>query len=206
MTIVRKIFFTIFTISIICLSVADVNAQMMNSSFNSSSINWDEIAEHTLRGEKEGKELWNRIQSEEISCDNINDEQFMMLGEYFMGQMTGESHISMNAAMTQMHGEKWEEQVHILMGKRFSGCDSSISIPGIINNGMPMMRGGVGIMNYRYGYFGGINWVVSILWWILIVIGMIAIAKFLISQLNGRGHMDKNSYSGKKNLKKKKKT
>ena len=52
-----------------------------------------------------------------------------MLGEYFMGQMAGDSHAAMNAMMIQAHGEDGEEQIHIVMGKRLSGCDTSAAFP-----------------------------------------------------------------------------
>ncbi|KKR02345.1 MAG: hypothetical protein UT26_C0026G0008, partial [Microgenomates group bacterium GW2011_GWC1_39_12] len=86
------------------LVAGSVNAQMMGN-FSNTTVDWNEVVEHTAREEQEGKELWNKLQAKEIACENLDDEQYGVLGEYFMGQMSGESHASMNAMMIQAHGE-----------------------------------------------------------------------------------------------------
>ncbi len=91
------------------------------SGFSNSSVDWNKIVEHTTREEQEGKILWDKLQAKEIACADLNDEQFGVLGEYFMGQMAGNSHAAMNAMMIQAHGEDGEEQIHIVMGKRVFG-------------------------------------------------------------------------------------
>lgn len=53
-----------------------------------------------------------------------------------MGQMLGSSHESMNTMMGRMMGQEGEEQMHVVMGKRLSGCQSDTQIP----------QGGVGFM------------------------------------------------------------
>lgn len=96
------------------ISTASANAQAATGG-QASDINWNEIVEHTLREEKEGKELWEKFsakggQAKEITCAEFSDEQFGVLGEYFMGRMMGDSHAAMNAMLIQMHGEEGEEQ------------------------------------------------------------------------------------------------
>ncbi|KKR39518.1 MAG: hypothetical protein UT74_C0010G0001, partial [Parcubacteria group bacterium GW2011_GWC1_40_11] len=113
----RKLIFTIFAASVIGLFATSADAQMMGG-FSNSSADWDAVIEHTNREEQEGKELWDKLQTKEVACADLNDEQYGVLGEYFMGQMAGESHAAMNAMMIQAHGEDGEEQIHIVMGKR----------------------------------------------------------------------------------------
>ena len=147
------------------------------------------MQEHTLREEQEGKELWNKLQAKEAPCTDLKDEQFGVLGEYYMGQMMGASHASMNAMMMQMHGEDGEEQIHIAMGKRLSGCDPNAALPTQGFGWMPMlqMMGGLGSSSQSFnqpnatympmmwgfgpgGYgFGGMGSVFMIFWWILII-------------------------------------
>ena len=135
----KKIIFTIFAVSALGFLPADASAQMMGG-FSNSGVDWDEVAEHTLREEKEGKEIWDKFQAKEIACVDLNDEQFGVLGEYFMGQMAGGSHTAMNVMLIQRLGEDGEEQMHIAMGKRMSGCDTSATYPQGFNF-MPMMGG-----------------------------------------------------------------
>lgn len=115
------------------------HAQMMGFT-NNGQINWNEIQDHTLREEQEGKDLWNKLQAKEVACADLKDEQFSVLGEYYMGQMMGASHASMNAMMIQMNGEQGEEQIHIAMGKRLSGCDTAAALPAQSFAWMPMLQ------------------------------------------------------------------
>src|SRR3990167_1814520 len=100
---------------------------------SSSSITSDN---HTTREELEGKEVWEKLQAKQLECKKLTDEQYGSLGEHFMGQSVGNTqrHALMNRMMTNMMGEEGEEQMHIAMGKRLSGCD-----PGTKGGGNPMM-------------------------------------------------------------------
>jgi hypothetical protein len=100
----------------------------------------DEIYKHTINEEREGGELWNKLQAKEISCADLTDDNFAALGEYFMGKMMGDSHAAMNAMMMQMLGEKGEEQMHVVMGKRLSSCDPRAAFPSSWGGFMPMMQ------------------------------------------------------------------
>src|SRR3989344_220325 len=120
--------------------VAGMGARLPDGQgFSNTTVDWNEVVEHTLREEQEGKEVWNKLQTNELACENLSDEQFGVLGEYFMGQMAGDSHAAMNAMMIQTHGEEGEEQIHIVMGKRLSGCDTSAAFPAGSGGWMPMM-------------------------------------------------------------------
>lgn len=168
----------------------------------------EEVYEHAIREEVEGKELWERLQAKEVACADLNDEQFGILGEYFMGAMMGEAHPAMNAMMVQMHGEEGEEQIHIVMGKRLSACDTSAIASGISGGWMPMMNmmgGGWSfdgaqdrsspfgfnnqsnnsMMNFGFGPFGGFGWIFMILWWVLIIAGIVALVRWIAGQSRG---------------------
>ena len=68
---------------------------------------------HTAREEKEGKVIWEKLQAKQITCDKLFDEDFERLGEYYMGQMVGDSHEAMNVMMERMMGKEGEEQMHV---------------------------------------------------------------------------------------------
>jgi uncharacterized membrane protein len=92
---------------------------------------------------QKGKELVEKLQRGEITCQNLTDEDFHSIGEYAMELMVGGSdHLLMNQMIERMHGKEAEELMHINMGKRFSGCVGSSTTtpfwPGQ-NFGMPMM-------------------------------------------------------------------
>src|SRR3990167_7922005 len=202
----KKLIFTIFAAIVISSFATSANAQMMGG-FSNSSADWNEVVEHTAREEQEGKELWNKLQTNELACENLSDEQFGVLGEYFMGQMAGDSHAAMNAMMIQAHGEEGEEQIHIVMGKRLSGCDTSAAFPAISGGWMPMMNmmwGGWSsplgsnnstnnMMNFGFGPFGSFGWIFMVLWWILIIAGIVALIKWLTSQSHGTHNYEKSA-------------
>src|SRR3990167_10643419 len=199
----RKLIFTIFATSVIGSFATSANARMIGG-FSNSSADWDAVVEHTNREEQEGKELWDKLQAKEVACVDLNDEQYGVLGEYFMGQMAGESHAAMNAMMIQAHGEDGEEQIHIVMGKRLSSCDTSASFPAISGGWMPMMNPvrngasngvnmmwGGSMMNFGFGPFGSFGWIFMILWWVLIILGLVALIKWLTSQSRGAHNHEK---------------
>ncbi|HBI17092.1 MAG: hypothetical protein UR60_C0021G0012 [Candidatus Moranbacteria bacterium GW2011_GWF2_34_56] len=209
----KKLIFTIFAIGVVGFFPVGVSAQMMGGIPN-SNIDWNEVKEHTLREEKEGKELWDKFQAKEIACSNLSEEQFGVIGEYFMGQMAGDSHTAMNVMMIQRLGEEGEEQMHIAMGKRMSGCDTSAQYPQGFNF-MPMMGGwsasfdewasrdwsspagfnqnnnnsmmwgfGNNPMGWGFGWFGGIF---MLLFWILIIAGIVALVRWFAMSQSRKG-------------------
>lgn len=190
----KKIIYTVLATIAIGFFTPAANAQMMGN-FSNSSADWDEVVEHTIREEVEGKELGQQLQDKTITCDGLSDEQYAALGEYFMGQMMGDSHAAMNQMMIQMMGEEGEEQMHVVMGKRLSGCDTSAAYPTSGGGFMPMMNmmmgGGFNMMNWGSGMpFGGWGSGMSflggglfmIIWWVLIIAGIVALVKWIINQ------------------------
>src|SRR3989344_1329247 len=185
------------------LVAGSVNAQMMGN-FSNTQVDWNEVVEHTAREEQEGKELWNKLQAKEVACENLGDEQYGVLGEYFMGQMAGNSHAAMNAMMIQAHGEDGEEQIHIVMGKRLSGCDTSAAFPAGSGGWMPMMNmmwGGWSspfstnqsnnsMMNFGLMPFGGLGWIFMVVFWGLVIWGIISLVRGSLGggHMGGHGH------------------
>lgn len=178
------------------LFTLSANAQMM-SIFFSSPTDWSKIVEHTLLEEQEGKEIWKKLQAKELVCENLDDKRYGVLGEYFMGGMTGDSHSAMNTTMIQMHGKDSEEQIHITMGKRFSGCDTSANVVDVSDSWMSVMQRGwsssLGInnqlnnsmMNFGYTPFGGFGWFFMILSWVLIIAGIVVLLRWVARQSSG---------------------
>src|SRR3989339_1196244 len=201
---IKKFIFPVFAVIVIGSFAVTANAQMMGG-FSNITADWNEVVEHTAREEQEGEELWNKLQVKEVVCENLSDEQLGVLGEYFMGQMAGDSHAAMNAMMIQAHGEDGEEQIHIVMGKRLSGCDTSAAFPAISGGFMPMMQMMMGgwssslgsnqtnnsMMNFGFTPFGGFGWIFMILWWVLIIAGIVALIKWLTSQSRGTHNHEK---------------
>lgn len=135
---------------LITIFTSSVSAQGMmgNRTSSPSGIVSDD---HTAREEAEGKEIWERLQAKETTCDGLSDADFGALGEYFMGQSFGntERHSVMNQMMKNMMGEKGEEQMHVTLGKRSSGCDINAPFPS--GYGLPMM-------GWMIGYGGSSDW------------------------------------------------
>jgi hypothetical protein len=99
----------------------------------------------TLSDEAAGKAIWDKVQNKEVSCQGLKDDDFDVLGDFFMGNMAGTNHATMNAVMTQNLGEAGEKQMHIWLGKKLSGCDTSAAWPmmGTKDFGRMMGRGPV---------------------------------------------------------------
>lgn len=130
---------------------------------------------HTAREEAEGKEIWTKLQAEEFGCENLSDDDFGALGEYFMGQTMGDSHEDMNNTMIRMMGEEGEEEMHIAMGERMSQCEPNAAISGNMMDG--------GMMNYSFASSG---WIFMVLFWILIIAGIVALIKWIAGSAGNR--------------------
>ncbi len=111
---------------------------------------------HTIREEKEGKEIFEKLTKKEITCSKVSSEQFASLGEFFMGRMMGDAHDSMNQMMVMMMGKDKEDQMHTVMGKQMSGCEGGENTMMGFGNYQNMMSGG-------FGLIGGALWVVILI-------------------------------------------
>jgi len=158
------------------------------------------------REEAKGKTIWEKLQAKELKCGDLTDDNFGTLGEYYMGQIIGNSHEEMNNVMTQMLSVDGEKQIHVEMGKRLSGCDTSAVIPasgtGFMSIMQTMMGGGImgswsnpfalnnnsnnPMINFGstpFGWTGGIFMILfMILFWTLVIVGIVALIKWLVNQ------------------------
>lgn len=143
----------------------------------SSSIE-DAAIQSQRQEEQEGKKFLDGLSRKTITCSQLKDADFEKMGEYFMGQTIGDTsrHIAMNDMMKRMMGERGEAQMHIAWGKRDSGCDTSSQDTGF----MQMMGGGG---NHMMGYGGlggfGLGWIFMIIFWVLIILGVVALVRYL---------------------------
>ncbi len=176
--------------------------------------------DHTAREEIAGKEIWEKLQAKQFECKNLTDENYHALGEYFMGQSIGNAqrHELMNQMMTNMMGEEGEKQMHIVMGKRLSGCDTTAQIPQSGVGFMPMMFllrqgfGGQGMMGGWNG-FSIFGWLSMILFWALLILGVVALLRYLgkssqqqdhgtpleiLKERYAKGEIDKKEFEEKK--------
>lgn len=208
-------------LTIVIFKPAYVNAQgMMNNwTVSPASVSSDN---HSAKEEAEGKTIWEKLQTKQLECNALTDENYQALGEYFMGKAIGNTqrHAAMNQMMIGMMGEEGEEQMHVVMGKRISGCDNSAQIPSSGLGFMPMMFllhqsfGGQGLMgsafsrlssgfggtkgggNPMMGYggwnnmmgwggFGFFGWLFMIVFWAILILGVIALIRYL--GIQGKG-------------------
>lgn len=182
---------TVLTIFITVFSSSALAQGMMNWGNNSSTSSSEVSA--TAQDEAKGKQIWEQLQSKQITCSNLKDDDFEVLGDYFMGQSIGntERHTAMDQMMKNMMGETGEEQIHITLGKRSSDCDANASFPSgygfmpmmwwmMGGGGNPMMGyGGWGGMMNGWEGFGIIGWLTMIIFWILIILGVVALIRYL---------------------------
>ncbi len=134
------------------LVAAPASAQMMDGQMMQAATATNAQASQPTEGEKSaaeeeaaGKAVWDKLQNKEVQCKDLTDEDFDMLADFFTGNMMGANHEAMNTMMAQRLGEEGEEQMHIAMGKRLSGCDTSAAFPSGSEYFMPMMGGHTGL-------------------------------------------------------------
>lgn len=174
------------------LSFAQGMMGYWGSTLNSSVVQDQE------QEEQEGKQFLDGLSNKTTSCAQLQDADFEMIGEYFMGQSIGDTtrHIAMNERMKSMIGEQGEEQMHIAWGKRGSACDTSAVFPPESIGFMPMMLGGwssptdinqgsYSMMNFGFAPFGGFGWLFMLIFWGLVILAIIAVVRYGL----GKGRM-----------------
>lgn len=143
----KKLFLLIVAIVFFSLSPQLANAQgMMGGNQNPSPV--DSTSSSTVQDEAAGKAVWDKLQNKQVTCSDLKDDDFDVLGDFFMGNMMGSSHDSMNQMMAQRLGDDGEKQMHIALGKRLSGCDTNATLPNGAGYFTPMMGfAGSGLIN-----------------------------------------------------------
>ena len=174
----RKLFVFVFLFSILGFGIT-AGAQMMGGNTAPSSA---ETAQ-TIKDEAEGKAVWNKLQDKQVTCQDLKDDDFDVLGDFFMGNMAGVNHTSMNVMMAQRLGDAGEKLMHIAIGKRLSGCDTTASFPQGAGYFTPML--GIsdtsgnqsntswgGMMGYTRGNMmgGGLFGIFGVLTWLAFLI------------------------------------
>ena len=170
----KTLIFILFTSLLFLTTPVFTSAQENNSTASEEAI---------------GKEILQKLQDKQLACQNLNSDDYEKLGEYFMGQMAGSSHEAMNQMMEQMMGKDGEEQMHIAMGKRLSGCEPNAQAPSSGVGFMPMMwtkGGGNPMMSYSWNNmmsswngFGLLGWIPMVLFWVILILGGVALVRYL---------------------------
>ena len=135
---------------------------------------------------------------QKLDCEKIIDEDLERLGDAIMEQQhPGEAH----EVMDQMMGGEGSEslqRMHIAMGSNYLGCAENSEF-GMMGGGMmSMMMGGGG--KSMMGNFGsnsmstfgwGFGWIFMILFWGLIILGIVTVVKWIADQ--NKTHMQERS-------------
>ncbi len=147
---------------------------------------------HTAQEEAEGKVIVENLASGSVTCATLTTDDFERVGEYYMGLMVGDAHVSMNAMMARQLGESGEEQMHVLMGERLSGCNPTAGDTDAAwgTSWFPMMgmMGGIsggswgGGMMSGYGAGWGLFSVMTMgLFWIVGILALVVLIRTLTS-------------------------
>ncbi|MBI5794373.1 hypothetical protein HZA87_04840 [Candidatus Uhrbacteria bacterium] len=169
-------------------STGVAHAQMMGSGYTVTDDG------HTTREEAEGKVIVENLTNGTVTCATLAADDFERIGEYYMGIMVGEAHISMNAMMERQLGASGEEDMHALMGERLSGCNPTAGEVDSTTWGstwfpmMSMMNGlsggswGTGLMSgFSASWWGVFAMVTMGLFWLVGILALLALVRVLIS-------------------------
>ena len=156
--------------------------------------------------EAAGQALAQKLQAKTVDCSSLTQSDYQSLGEYYMSLMMGSGHDAMDNYIVSRYGQNYDDQMHIAMGERFSGCNVNVSFPvGMMGFG-PMMGGygwngngyqggqngnwsGYGMMGWgfpgmmgSYGFGGGYGWggwIFSIIVWAFAIVGLVALIRWI---------------------------
>jgi hypothetical protein len=112
------------------------------------------------REEREGAQVASTVDRGQRSCSELSDADFERVGEFVMGRMLGNEkvHGAMNAHMASVMGRAREEQMHVFLGERFTGCrrgQLTAGLAGMMGFRGSGMMGGSGHGHYGPGMMSG---------------------------------------------------
>ena len=165
------------------------HAQGMMGQFQNPTPTTDTTST-TAKDEAAGKVVWDKLQNKQVTCSQLTDDDFDVLGDFFMGNMMGSNHDAMNQMMVQRLGNDGEKQMHIALGKRLSGCNANAALPQGASYFTPMMGfgnmmgnsgntslfgGSRGMMGYGYGNSALPRfWLIGVITWIVLIIFLVS--------------------------------
>jgi uncharacterized membrane protein len=102
--------------------------------------------------ERDGQRVVNAIRDGERDCAEISRGDFVAAGEYSMGQSfdSARAHEAMDELMSEMMGERAEEQMHEYLGRRATRCGGGRA-PASFAGMMATMSGMGGSMMGGFG-------------------------------------------------------
>ncbi len=176
------------------------NAQMMGGYQGQTSLSQSDI-QNEQNDQNAGQDIYQKLQNGQVTCQQLTDDNFDKLGDYFMWKSLGstQAHAVMDKRITQMMGDQGNTQMHIALGKRGSGCFSNFNIPsntppfmmGMMNNSAYANGGGVKNMMGNWGWngsmmgwtgFGSFN-LLSFLFCIVVFIDLVLLGVYLWKQI-----------------------
>lgn len=183
----------LIVLGLISAPLTFAQGMMREQSADDAQVNSEMVS--ATKDEAEGKAVWEKLNSKETDCKSLSEDDYDVLGDYFMGLMSGSGHASMNSRMTQMMGDAGEKAMHVYMGKRLSGCDTTASISSEYTSFLPwgtMMENGNakrfleknGLKNMMdFNKFFGIHLLVGgvslVLVWTALILSITALIRYL---------------------------
>lgn len=202
----KKTIIYLGTFLALILVAGTANAQMMRNGYG--MMGYYPAATSSVSASQDpdiaaGRQLWSELQAQKTQCSQFTTTNFNNLGDYFMQQMMGSAHQAMEQTIINQSGQAGLDAMHVAMGERFSGCNPNAAFPtGMMGCGMPMMglygyyNNGASstpqnnnpyfnMMGYGYGPMMGYGyadpwgWVFMVLFWVLIIVGIIVLVRWL---------------------------
>ncbi len=156
--------------------------------------------------QQEALEAGEALVEKKVDCQQLNNEQLEVIGEYLMEIMhPGKAHHLMHEQMGIEEGTEAEEELHINIAKSMYCHESGMDMGsgGMMNGGMMKMMMGSGMgggnmadMNSMMGgavnsLWGGSSWswlmlIVGIVFWIAIIVVIILLIIWLYRQVSGK--------------------
>lgn len=173
----KKLFLILFLATFFVIPQS-VSADLMDT----HSENIDEVLAEILQAQ-------NVNELSQLECDKITEGQFERLGDAWMGVMHPDDIV--HESMDKMMGGEGSESLrraHISMGQRYLGCGSTGGSSMGVMMGMPMMGmmnwggGDSNMMSWGLGSIGLFGWVFMILFWSLLILGIVALIKWIAVQ------------------------
>ena len=195
---------TLATVLLINSQISFAQMDMMGGYYGQATPSQSDLQDEQNMQDA-GQKIYQNLQNKKVTCQQLTNDDYEKLGEYFMGQAAGstQNHVYWDQHIQSMMGDQGDTQMHIVWGERGSGCltnaplpsNTPSSISGMMGNWIgtrggvfPMMGWGDygwNMMGGNYSWFGVLGFII----WLIVVVDLILGGIWLWQQI--RSHKRK---------------
>jgi len=138
----------------------------------------------------EGQAIYTKFIMGQAKCADLKDSDFLAVGNYVLNQVPESQRSVLNVYINQYKGTLSDKDYATMMGKIFTACEIPTAVGNVSADGIN--KGAFNYGGYGYlGMFSGLGMIWGIIKFVIGLIILIFIIKFVMRLLGGKKEVEK---------------